>query len=46
MSSSSSLQVKMEMRSGGINWWKPSLKASICSIIPLLPVPPRQHRAT
>jgi hypothetical protein len=30
MSSSSSLHVKMEMRSGGMSWWNPSLKASIC----------------
>lgn len=31
MSNSSSLQVKIPMRSGGISWWKPSLNASICN---------------
>lgn len=33
MSSSISLHVKMLISSGGINSWKPSLKASICSRI-------------
>mmetsp|Transcript_1288 Transcript_1288/g.2543 ORF Transcript_1288/g.2543 Transcript_1288/m.2543 type:complete len:240 (-) Transcript_1288:150-869(-) len=26
----------MQMRSGGMSWWKPSLKASICSLIPFV----------
>mmetsp|Transcript_17324 Transcript_17324/g.35458 ORF Transcript_17324/g.35458 Transcript_17324/m.35458 type:complete len:362 (+) Transcript_17324:145-1230(+) len=36
MSSSSSEHVKMQMRSGGMSWWKPSLNASICARMPLV----------